>query len=78
VAESFPQGSQLVVALGAPQARETDLRDTVVAEGEQGALDFRTPEALGPGEAVVVDLLEGLVVIPDELVQERLPRAQRE
>ena len=42
------------------RAREAPLGQPAIKEGEQRPLDLRAPEVEAGGEAVVVDLLEGL------------------
>ena len=56
---------------------EVALLDAAVEEDDQAALDRGAPEAVAPGEALVVDLLEGLVMRLGQPVQGRVARAAR-
>jgi len=60
---------QLPAALRTPKPRKAQCRHTAVQKGQQGLLDLRTPETMGSGEAVIVDLLELLEVVFDKPVE---------
>ena len=53
----------------AADAGEAALGQAAVKEGEERPFDLRAPEAESGGEAVVIDLLEGLEVLLGKAVE---------